>query len=161
VTQLKTTPEATFFSRYVKAFSAAALAFGLTHGVQAIAVSTYRYGSGYPRLDALFTLAFFEGIEGLTFFAVGMIALLIPARLVGSHFGRAETERGDLFCWLGVLAALVFLPLCAGISVSILPEAGDPTYLERCWEYLLPMTVAGFAGGYVFGSLGKLAPAKH
>jgi hypothetical protein len=152
VTQAAAYPKSGFAPCYMKALSGAALVFGLTHAVQAIAVSVFRDGVVHPRLDALLSLSFFELIEALIFFVIGMVMVLVPARVADNYIGRSAAGTVNLFCWLGVLAGITYLPLCAGISTSILPSADDPTYLQRCLEYLLPMVIAGAAGGYIFGS---------
>ena len=137
---------------YLRALSGAAFVFGLTHAVQFFAESTYRYGLAPPRIDGLLTLLFFEGIESLIFFIVAVVAVLLPARIADNHISPSTTKMVSLFGWLGALAGVTYLPLCAGVSASILPSIDDPTYLQRCVEYLLPMTLAGMIGGRLFGS---------
>ena len=144
--------ETPFAARYMRAVLAAALAFGLVHGAETLAVSSYRYEVIYPRFDTVLVLASFELLQALIFFAVGMVAALAFARLFDSHLAPTSTAHPLRFCSLGALAGLIFLPLCAAVSVSIMPEQGDPTYLQRCAEYLLPMAGAGIFGCYIFSS---------
>lgn len=141
-----------FAARYVRAVFAAALAFGFVHGAETLAVSMYRNAVVHPRFDAILTLALFESLQALVFFAVGLVAALAPARLFNSYLPPPTTARIFRSSWLGALAGLIFLPLCAAASVSIMPEQGDPTYLQRCAEYLLPMGGAGIFGCYVFST---------
>lgn len=157
VTQVAAYPKSGFASCYVKALSGAALAFGLTHASQAIAVSVFRDGMAHPHLSAFLSLSFFEVVESLIFLVIGIVIVLIPARVADNYIDRSTAGTVSLFCCLGALAGMTYLPLCAGISTVILPSADDPTYLQRCLEYLLPMAIAGVTGGYIFGSARQYA----
>lgn len=152
MTQVAAYPKYGFAPCYVKSLSGAAIGFGLTHAIQAIVVSVFRDGVIHPRFDALLSLSFFELIEALIFFLVGIVMVLIPAWLADKYIDRSKAGTINLFCWLGVLAGVTYLPLCAGVSTSILPSVDDPSYLQRCLEYLLPMAIAGVVGGYIFGA---------
>ena len=144
-------PKAAFGSSYAKALFYAAVVFGLSHGVQAVLVSVFKYGASHARLDAFLPLSVFEVIESLIFFVVGLAAVLIPARIADTHIDRSKAEKSNLFLWLGALAGVTYLPLCAGVSTAVLPSVDDPTYLARCLEYMAPMVLAGMTGGYMFG----------
>jgi len=152
MTQAAVHPRSGFTPCYIKALAGAALAFGFSHAVQALVVSASRYGLSHPRFDALLSLTFFEVIESIIFFIVALVAVLLPARVADRHISPSTTKMASLFGWLGALAGVTYLPLCAGVSASILPSIDDPTYLQRCIEYLLPMMLAGIVGGRLFGS---------
>jgi len=145
-------PKGGFTPCYVKALSGATLAFGVIHAIQTIAVGMFRNESLSMRADGLFALAFFELIEGSIFFVIGIVMALVPARVADKYISRSSMGAANFFCWLGALAGITYLPLCAGISTSIMPSIDDPSYLQRCLEYLLPMVIAGMTGGHVFGS---------
>lgn len=128
------------------------MAFSLAHAIEAIGLSVFRDGVVHPHLNALLPLSFFELIEALIFLVVGMVMVFIPARVADKYIGRPTAGTANLFFYLGAVAGVTYLPLCAGISTSILPSLDDPSYLQRCLEYLFPMVIAGMAGGYIFGS---------
>lgn len=152
MTQPAVHPRSGFTPCYIKALAGAALAFGLSHAGQALVVSASRYGLSHPRFDALLSLSFFELLEAIIFFIVAVVAALLPAKVADSYISVPTTKMVSLFGWLGALAGVTYLPLCAGVSASILPSIDDPTYLQRCIEYLLPMALAGIVGGRLFGS---------
>lgn len=151
MTQVAAYPKNSFAPFYIKALAGAALAFGLTHTVQAIVVTMFRDGVAYPHLNAHLSLSFFGMVEVLIFFIIGIIMVLIPARVADNYVGRSTAGMVSLFCLLGALAGVTYLPLCAGISTAIMPSVDDPSYLQRCLEYLIPMVIAGSTGGYIFG----------
>jgi len=144
-------PKSGFASSYVRALSGAALVFGATHAVDALILSAFRDGVSSPHFSALLSLSFFEAVEVLIFFVIGMFAAFAPVRVADKYIDRSATGVGNMFVWLGLLAGLTYLPLCAGVSAMIMPSVDDPGYLQRCLEYLLPMATAGVTGGHIFG----------
>ena len=160
MTQAAIYPKNGFTPCYIKSLAGAALAFGLSHAIQAMVVSASRYGLTHPRFDALLSLSFFELIESIVFFIVAVVAVIIPSWVAKIYIKPSTSKTVNLFGLLGALAGLTYLPLCAGVSASILPSIDDPTYLERCMEYLLPMMLAGMTGGYLFGSCSAASQAN-
>jgi hypothetical protein len=138
-----------FFAHHFRLILLAALAFGLTHGLQVLVEGFIRNGSLRFNPTGLVTLVSYEAIQSLVFVMVGLFVAYIPSRLVDVVTRNAPPSKQLFLAVLsGVLVGILFLPLCAGVSFSILREPDAPPYLARCAKFALPMIIAGAFGGY-------------
>jgi hypothetical protein len=84
----------------------------------------------------------------------------VPSR-VGSELLRRTANRKSIFYVLfGVVTGLVFLPMCATVPFFVFPFPNDPSYFARCFEFAIPMTIAGALGGYAFWHWTRRAAAN-
>lgn len=140
-----------FFSYHLRAVLIAAMAFGLTHGVQIFILDFVRHPPFDLKPSALIILLLFETIQSLVFITIGVVVAYIPSRILEHVLRDAMAARRPAISVVtGVFLGILFLPLCAGFSYLVAHEIDSPSYLTRCAEYALPMVMAGVFGSYVF-----------
>jgi len=135
---------------YVRAMALAALAFAIAHGSQLFIRGLISQRSFAIAPTGFLALIPYVLLEAIVFFTVGSMVAYLPSRAGYIFFLRID--KNDLFYSIlfGFLVGLIFLPLCAGFVFSLFRAADLPSYLARCAEFGVPMTIAGAIGGYVF-----------
>lgn len=139
-----------FFYYYSRALLVAAFAFGLTHAAQSLVVSFVNNRSLAVNPTALLVLILYEIMESIVFLIIGLMLAYIPSRIVSDIFKKKNSRGLLLRVLFGMLMGIVFLPLCASFPFFLFPLPDGPSYLTRCAEFSLPMTIAGALGGYAF-----------
>ena len=129
----------------------AAVAFGVLHGLQTIAISVSHYGATNVQITAFIMVMGYELVQSVMFFLVVVLSTYLPLRLVAPLvMNRRIPSRVSLYVVFGTTLGVLFLPIYSGIAyfvLSFLPD--EPGYLDRCIDYALSMTIAGALGGYV------------
>jgi hypothetical protein len=131
----------------------AAAAFGFTHSLQLLVMAEIHtdYTNEFY-LNVLLPLGFLGVIEAAVFYIVGCIVAYLPVRIVVRNLSPLGAKHPFLYPTIGMLFGVLFLPFCAAFSFYVTHplDPDSPSYLARCAEFALPMTVAGVAGGYLF-----------
>jgi hypothetical protein len=143
----------TYAPRYVRSLCVAAFAFALVRTIQTFLLSAFLHGLSRIRLSAILTIIVSEMIEVTVFMAVGWFVGYLSAPLVVLILNRTAMKHKTSYVVLGLLAGLLFLPLCAAVIFLPFRAPDLPTYMDRCAEYCAPMIIAGAVGGHAFGRI--------
>jgi hypothetical protein len=139
------------FSFYYKSILLSALAFGFTDGFQATALGFVRNGNLYFHASYFITMISYEFIQCVLFIFIGLPSAYVPVLLLEYIIVQFPKHRWRFLAILfGFLLGIIFDPICAVVAYFPFYEDGDPSYLERCLEFALPMLIAGTIGGYSF-----------
>jgi hypothetical protein len=123
------------------------LVFGLVFDVQSFIVSCSNYGCSHIIPTGFITFIFIDLLFFIVFFPIGWLFAYLPSRVLANLFMRRRLG-GVIYLFSGLMLGIFFLPLCAGFSFIMLSPPDGPSYLSRCVEFSLPMTIAGLIGGY-------------
>ena len=139
-----------FRSAFTRAMVSAALAFGLVHATQSVALGFVAQTS--PKFDptGLLVLVPYDLLQSTVFIIIGWVIAYIPSRMLADFMERRH--RGHLMWSItcGIFMGLLFLPICAIFPFFLFRTTDEPSYLARCLEFALPMVVAGAVGGAIF-----------
>jgi hypothetical protein len=140
-----------FVMSYLRALSAAALTFSLTHSAELFLIGLVAHHSASIDSTVFITLSAFTILEWIVFVTIGGPISYVPSRAIYRLFRKRawDSYLNSILCCLFVAAAA--LPLCAAVPFFIFPSPDEPpSYLYLCIEFFLPMTISGALGGHVF-----------
>jgi hypothetical protein len=105
-------------------------------------------------------LAILELLAFGVFAAIGWIVAFVPARFAARRV-RSSRHATPWCLVVGAGLGAAATPLSAAVPfyLSYLMGQDSPTYVDRLWEYIAPMAVAGIAGGLSYrGCASKADP---
>jgi hypothetical protein len=102
--------------------------------------------------SAAFMVVIWAAIHAVAFIAVGGPIAWLSILLIDTYAPSKWIESVPVNALLGSVLGLLFCPVCL-LPFAPFWEPGDPSYLSRYIHYS-PLTIlAGFAGGWCFGTL--------
>ncbi|MGH6890026.1 MAG: hypothetical protein ACREHF_12670 [Rhizomicrobium sp.] len=134
---------------YLYSMILSAIIFAISHAIQLLVYGLIVQRSFKIDPTGFLVLAPYAAIEALVFFVVGYAVGYLPSRWA-VRLLEAHRSGASWYVLSGMVMGLVFLPLCASIPFFLIPLSDEPGYLHRCFEFAIPMMLAGAFGGFYY-----------
>jgi hypothetical protein len=146
---LRSRDQPTGFGRlYTRALFVAAIAFGISDPAEMLVKGMFSNSSLRIDPTGFIVLILYGLVEAMVFFAVGWPVGYVVVRVIQKLVEKRGRPEWPFHLFMGILVGILLLPVCAGFAFWIAQDG--PSYLVRCFEFLIPMATAGGVGGYFF-----------